>query len=201
MVKTLEFGNIQVVKRCKAEESFDHLWSCTANKETIQSCIDGFKLRIIHEVRKLHPSASLIHLRSKLNHLSCLTFGQMHQINITFLGKGIIPSDLITTITSAGCTISQARNIIFENLNILFFQFYENIWVPRTKQLHLIEKQVGILPIHKKRGNQKVLSSNVTFPVIRYTDQVKIETPTCDDDLWSNWIVYSCRAGQPWQDF
>jgi hypothetical protein len=201
MVNTLEYGNIQVIKRCMAEETFEHLWNCTAHRITIQAIIERLKLRIIHDVKHLYPSTSVPHLKVKLNQLTCLTFNNYNQINIGLLGRGIIPFEFIKTITSIGCSLSQARNIIFENLNILFFQFYDLIWVPRCQQLYFIEKQLGILPIHKKRGNQKILISNLTFPVIRYLDTKQTNTPSCDEDLWHNWVVYSCRAGQPWQDF
>src|SRR6185503_355980 len=97
---------------------------------------------------------------------------------------------------------NQAQFIICTNLNQLLIQFHQLVWIPRCNNLHDREKTVGILQIHKKKGNYTINPNNLTFPIIKYLDgPQETVTPHCDDDLWYNWIVYSCRAGKPWQDF
>ena len=67
MVETTEYGNILVIKRCMAEETFEHLWNCKAYKEKIKKMVGCIKLHIIHEVKKVCPTASLAHLKEKLD--------------------------------------------------------------------------------------------------------------------------------------
>ena len=118
------------------------------------------------------------------------------------LSKGLIPFELVDTLHNAGYSYYNIQNNICNNLNILLKQFHTRVWIPQCKALHERECTVGILPIHKRKGNFKINPNNLTFSVINYLDSHKNQvTPHCDEDLWYNWTVYSCRAGKPWQDF
>ena len=201
-VKTVEYGNINTYKRCKKDEDFTHLWTCSHVQPKVTKIIEDFKLRILHNMRTLYPEINIMILKSKINRLNCLMTPTTEKIDFVYLSRGLIPTELVSTLCNAGCSFLNAKIIISENLNKLLKQFHQEIWIPRCKLLNERERAIGITQEHKKRGNFKINPLNLTFPIIRYLDELKNSaTPHCDNDLWYNWTIYSCRAGKPWQDF
>ena len=153
-------------------------------------------------MRTLYPETNITILKSKINKLHCLMTPSTEQIGFINLSKGLIPTELVSTLGNAGCSLQNTRIIISENLNKLIKHFHQEIWIPRCKLLNDREKEVGITKAHKKKGNFKINPLNLTFPIIKYLDELNNSlTPHCNNDLWYNWSIYSCRAGKPWQDF
>ena len=201
-VLTVDYGNIYSVKRCKEEEDFTHLWTCPSVRHQINKLINDFKLRIIYDTKSCHADINVSLLETKLNRLQCFTFPTLDNLDFINLSKGLIPSELVITLHNAGYSYNNIQHNICNNLNILLKQFHKKVWIPRCEALHKRECTVGILPIHKRKGNFRIRPNNLTFPVINYMDSSNNHgTQHCDDDLWYNWTVYSCRAGKPWQDF
>ena len=141
-------------------------------------------------------------MKIKLNKLQYFIILTPDHVDFINLNKGLIPSDLVAILHNMGYFYNNIQLNICKNLNILLRQFHKNIWISRCKTLHEREHTVSILPAHKKKGNFRINLLNITFPVIRYLDESNNTiTPHCEDDLWYNWTIYSCRAEKPWQDF
>src|SRR5581483_11293109 len=201
-VETIDYGNIKSYKRCKKEEDFTHLWTCSHVKPIVSKIIEDFKLRVLHNIRELYSNINITIMKAKINRLHCLMTPTIENIDFINLTKGLIPTELVLLLHNEGCSLQHIKIIISENLNKLLRQFHQDIWIPRCKLLNEKEKEKGIIPAHKKRGNFKVNPFNLTFPIIKYLDRHNNSiAPHCDNDLWYNWTIYSCRAGKPWQDF
>ena len=161
-----------------------HLWTCPSVRHLIIKLIEDFKLRIIHDTRSLYTDINLSLLKTKLNKLQCFTVPTQDHVDFINLCRGLIPSELVLTLHNMDYSYQNIQLNICNNLNILIKHFHKNIWIPRCKAFHEREYEVGILLIHKKKGNFRINPKNLTFPVIKYLDSYNDQdTSHCDDDL------------------
>src|SRR4051794_32829083 len=168
----------------------------------MRQIIKNLILRIISNLKSIHPLKVTKHITRQLSDFPFLNVDAQsgNDINLIQFIQGLVPNSLFNFLKDFGCNASEIEHIICSNLNWLINNLHKQIWIPRCKNLRLKEITIGILPEHKKKGNQKRINvNNLTFPVIHYLDSPSIQH--CDDDLWNIWIKYSCQTGKPWQDF
>ena len=109
------------------DEDFTHLWICSHVQPIVIKIIENFKLRVLHNIRTLYPDINITILKTKINRLNCLKIPTAEKIDFINFSRGLIPTELVSILCNAGCSLQQVRIIISKNLNKLLKQFHQDI--------------------------------------------------------------------------